>query len=194
MDKALEVWQAMEDGKFSPDGHSGPCGTHGFWMKKAQLEGRSMPFDVILLDEAQDVTECQLTWTIQKQKHAMRFCVGDPCQRIYGFRGALVESEFEWIMRHEITTSKPMLLSQSFRFGSDIARVANSMLFVRFNLKPKQDDIKSKYQVHGMSPLSCVALHSCSRESLELLRKPHTMIALKLDVIQGGAGAVGSSA
>lgn len=147
MDKALEVWQAMENGRFAPVGCSGPCGTHEFWMKKAQLEGREMPFDVILLDEAQDVTESQLTWTIQRQKQAMRFCVGDPCQRIYGFRGALTESEFETIMKSELTIKQPMLLSQSFRFGGDIARVANSMLFVRFNLKPTQNDIKSKYQV-----------------------------------------------
>lgn len=177
MDKACDVWKAMEGGTFAPGGHRGPCGTHAFWMKKAQLEGREMPFDVILLDEAQDVTECQLTWTIQRQKHAMRFCVGDPCQRIYGFRGALVESEFDWIMRRELT-SKPMLLSHSFRFGSDIARVANSMLFVRFNLKPtKKDDIDSKYQVHGMPSLPCVALHSRSDEAAQLLRKPHTLIA-----------------
>jgi hypothetical protein len=177
MDKALEVWQAMEGGKFAPVGCSGPCGTHGFWMKKAQLEARAMPFDVILLDEAQDVTECQLTWVMQKQKHAMRFCVGDPCQRIYGFRGAINESDFETIMRAELTC-KPMLLSQSFRFGSDIARVANAMLFVRFNLKLAQNDtMRIKYQVHGKSPSPCVAIHSRSPEAAQLLSSTHTIIA-----------------
>lgn len=177
MDKAMELWQAMEDGKFAPVGCSGSCGTHGFWMKKAQLLSRAMPFDVILLDEAQDVTECQLTWAIQRQKHAMRFCVGDPCQRIYGFRGAIFESDFEIILRAELTC-KPMLLSHSFRFGLDIARVANAMLFVRFNLKISQNDsMRIKYQIHGKSTLPCVAVHSSSPEAAQLLRKTHTLIA-----------------
>ena len=177
MDKALEVWMAMEEGRFAPAARRGPCGTHEFWMKKAQLEARAVPFEVILLDEAQDVTECQLTWAIQKQKQAMRFCVGDPCQSIYGFRGAILESEFETILRDELTC-KPMLLSQSFRFGGDIARVANAMLFVRFNLKqhPK-NSVRFRYHVHGKSAMPCVALHSCSPEAAQLLSGRHTLIA-----------------
>jgi superfamily I DNA/RNA helicase len=123
------------------------------------------------------VTECQLTWAIQKQKQAMRFCVGDPCQSIYGFRGAILESEFETVLRDELT-SKPMLLSQSFRFGCDIARVANAMLFIRFNLKetPK-NSVRFRYHVHGKSPSPCVAVHSCSPEAAHLLCSAHTLIA-----------------
>ncbi len=177
MEKALEAWQAMENGKFAPAMCSGPCGTHEYWMKKAQLEARIMPFDVILLDEAQDVTECQLTWAIQKQKQAMRFCVGDPCQSIYGFRGAILESEFESIMRDDLTC-KPMLLSQSFRFGCDIARVANAILFVRFNLKDcVQNTVRFRYHVHGKSKMPGIAVHSASPEAAQLLSSAYTLVA-----------------
>lgn len=58
-------------------------------MKKAQLRQLRIPSSVLLVDESQDMDECQVAWIAsQKQFGTHIFFVGDSAQCIYGFRGA----------------------------------------------------------------------------------------------------------
>jgi hypothetical protein len=84
-------------------------------MAKPELDPK---FEFVMLDEAQDTNpvfeEVFLTQGMQ------RVCVGDPAQQIYGWRGA-----------RDVITGFPaehLQLTESFRFGPQIAQVANRWL------------------------------------------------------------------
>jgi len=97
---------------------------HDVYVKVFQLgEGKDSPYisaDYILLDEAHDTAEVLLD-ILQRQRHALLIYVGDSCQQIYEWRGAIDAMK-------AFPSAPRRLLSQSFRFGQIIADVANSVL------------------------------------------------------------------
>jgi len=103
-------------------------------IKMAQLKRLRIPCSVLLVDECQDLDECQVDW-IESQKHygTHIFFVGDSAQCIYGFRMAKSTN----VMKLDCIDTK---LTQSFRFGPNIAKVANIPLFA----KEKSEQTTSK--------------------------------------------------
>ena len=76
-------------------------------------------YDALLIDEAQDLAPATVA-IVQAQDGLQRIVVGDESQSIYGFRGA--------VNAMRLFGGKRLSLSQSFRFGPSIARIANSVL------------------------------------------------------------------
>jgi superfamily I DNA/RNA helicase len=104
------------------DGHDSFPATHDTYFKLWQMSQPRLPYDVILLDEAQD-TNPALFDVFVRQEHAVRVAVGDRHQNIYGFRGAMNAMEAfkgDGVSRYALT--------HSFRFGPKIADVANIIL------------------------------------------------------------------
>lgn len=93
--------------------------THDGYLKLYQLSGPELRFDYILLDEAQDTTPC--VWDIMSNQHCRKIVVGDPSQAIYGFRGAVDALEL-------VDVDERLYLSQSFRFGPEVADLASTLL------------------------------------------------------------------
>lgn len=93
--------------------------THDVYLKAFAREGRvSAHFDYIIVDEAQDLNPVLIDIVRKASRPAM--LVGDPWQSIYNFRGAVSAMQ---------AFDGPILpLSQSFRFGPEIAEVANNVL------------------------------------------------------------------
>ena len=92
---------------------------HDHYLKMYQLQGAVVEADVILYDEAQDANGC-MSAIVADQVHAQRIYVGDTYQQIYEWRGAVnaiasFEGERTW-------------LTQSFRFGPEIAGCADLVL------------------------------------------------------------------
>lgn len=80
-------------------------------MKKAQLRQLRIPSSVLLVDESQDMDECQVAWiAAQKQFGTHIFFVGDSAQCIYGFRGA----KSRYVMSLDCIDTE---LTRSWRFG-----------------------------------------------------------------------------
>jgi superfamily I DNA/RNA helicase len=84
---------------------------HDFYLKMFQFA--RLPYDVILVDEAQDTSGVMLS-IVGRQDHAQRLFVGDSFQQIYAFRHAVnsldrIEGKAYW-------------LSQTFRFGDGLAQ------------------------------------------------------------------------
>lgn len=100
---------------------------HDGYLKLYQLSNPIMNFDCILLDEAQD-TNPVVTHIVLSQK-CSKILVGDPHQQIYGFRGASDAM-------NKIRASKTFYLTNCFRFGEEIAWIANKIL-KRFKLEDK---------------------------------------------------------
>ncbi|MEU0568581.1 UvrD-helicase domain-containing protein [Nonomuraea sp. NPDC005983] len=91
---------------------------HDHYMKLWAMTSPSLEADFVLLDEAQDTNP--VLEEVFLAQDAQRICVGDPAQQIYGWRSA-----------RDVMTGFPaehLHLTQSFRFGPDIAQVANRWL------------------------------------------------------------------
>jgi len=95
--------------------------THDHYLKMWQLSGPSIPGDFVLFDEAQDATPVMLDAVAhQGRRGAQLVFVGDSQQQIYEWRGAVnALAELE---------GQRAFLTQSWRFGSAIADVANLIL------------------------------------------------------------------
>src|SRR5215216_5677207 len=94
--------------------------THDCYLKLWQLSDPHLPADYVLLDEAQDANPV-VAAIVDRQAHAQRILVGDRCQAIYGWRGA-IDAMSRFHADHRLC------LSQSFRFGPAIASEANKWL------------------------------------------------------------------
>jgi superfamily I DNA/RNA helicase len=92
--------------------------THDTYLKLYQLSNPKLNYDILYIDEVQDSNQVMLD-IVLKQK-CKTILVGDSYQSIYQFRGAVNALE-----RIQAPT---LHLSQSFRFGQDLADVANSII------------------------------------------------------------------
>lgn len=93
---------------------------HDHYLKMWALTKPRLDVDVIYLDEAQDSNPL-LAKLVQDQTHTQQIVVGDSCQQMYAWRGA-VDALSDW------GDSGVLYLSQSWRFGQAIADEANKWL------------------------------------------------------------------
>ncbi len=110
--------------------------THDVYLKAFQLSKPHLPWQLIYFDEAQDANGVILA-LVQAQEHLQRIFVGDESQAIYGFRHAVNALESLRLPAYPLT--------QSWRFGSKIAHVANLILEakdepLRVRGRPDRDD------------------------------------------------------
>jgi len=111
---ARALWADIQD----------PGGTaqfnHDYYLKMWQLSSPVIPADYIMFDEAQDADPVMLA-IIKAQGHAQRVYCGDDYQTLYEWRGAT-----NALARAD--ADQTLWLTQSFRFGPEIARWANGFL------------------------------------------------------------------
>ena len=91
--------------------------THDMYLKVFQLRNEDLhgQYDCILVDEGQDFSPVMLQ--IIQQSKCRRVIVGDRHQQIYSFRGSINALD-------ELKNSDEAVLSQSFRYGDQIAEFA----------------------------------------------------------------------
>jgi hypothetical protein len=94
---------------------------HNHYLKMYQLSHPQLRGDFLLVDEAQDLNPC-VAALVAEQTHMQVVYVGDSCQAINGWNGA--------INAMADAPGERLYLSQSFRFGPDIADEANKWLGV----------------------------------------------------------------
>lgn len=95
-----------------------PC-THDFYLKVYAKQNPMLGYDYILFDEGQDANEVMLD-VFLKQRKPVKVIVGDPAQQIYSWRGAVNALNKVNFPQYALTGS--------FRFGEDVARMANYVL------------------------------------------------------------------
>lgn len=90
------------------------------YLKMYALTRPRIASDVIMLDEGQDSNPL-VAQLVSSQTHAQQIIVGDSCQQLYGWRGA-VDALADW------PADERLYLTQSWRFGPAIANEANDWL------------------------------------------------------------------
>lgn len=131
------------------------------YLKLWQLSNPKLNYDVIYLDEAQDSNECVLD-VIRRQEHCKIVYVGDTYQSIYAFRGATNAME--------VITAPECLLSQSFRFGQQIADLASKI-------------ISNKISITGANKPSAVTRVTAKRYTM-LFRTNQALIEKAISLVQ----------
>jgi F-box protein 18 (helicase) len=99
---------------------------HDFYLKKFQLSKPRLSYDYILFDEAQDASGAMLDVFLNQQ--ATLVMVGDTHQQIYGWRYAVNSLGKVDFPVYQLT--------QSFRFGKQIAQLAAEVLMMKNSLSP----------------------------------------------------------
>jgi hypothetical protein len=97
---------------------------HNLYLKEYALNLKTLTkYDYIFLDESQDSTPMALT-ILKKAKCIKKYIVGDINQNIYSFNGTI--DAMSEILKTE--KAKEFPLSESHRFGKEIADKANNIL------------------------------------------------------------------
>ena len=111
-------------------------------MKRAQLLGLQVPGSILLVDESQDMDACQVDWISRQQVNfgTHVYVVGDPAQAIYGFRGA----KPQFLMN--LSSDVDKMLTESWRFGNGICRVANLILYAKEKSDQTSRDHNGKHK------------------------------------------------
>lgn len=100
--------------------------THSGYLKLYQLAKPVLRQSVIMLDEAQDTNPVTFDIVQRQREHGAKVMLcGDAYQQIYSWRGAVDAMSFE--------ECQTLFLTQSFRFGTHIASVANQILSTFFH-------------------------------------------------------------
>ena len=96
--------------------------THNVYLKLFQLSKPKLPYDLIIVDEFQDINPVSLAIILDQE--AQKIVIGDPWQSIYAFNGAInaFNSIPDNFTQLELTTS--------FRFPQKIANLALQILEV----------------------------------------------------------------
>nr|XP_061809534.1 F-box DNA helicase 1-like [Nerophis lumbriciformis] len=128
LEDAETIWMKMKDPKVT--NVNGYFMTHDGYVKLWQLQNPKVclsdQYDIIFLDEAQDCTPTIMDVLLHQK--CGKILVGDPHQQIYTFRGAI--NALQTVEHTHI-----YYLTQSFRFGSEIAFVGASILTMCKNVE-----------------------------------------------------------
>lgn len=109
---AGNIWSEMiRQTSFVPLGHDG-------YLKLWALSSPQLLTDVVYADEAQDLNPVLIGVLLNQQRQIIS--VGDPHQQIYAWRGA--------VDALKILPGAELRLTQSFRFGGEIADTASQLL------------------------------------------------------------------
>jgi DNA helicase-2/ATP-dependent DNA helicase PcrA len=140
----------------------------------------TLPIDICIFDEAQDLSSLQYKMGIKLAKHAKKiYIAGDDDQAIFGWAGADV-SKFLSLKGHKI------VLPRSYRIPKSVHFLASSVLYrirnrYRKNWKPKLD----RGEVEWVASEQEVKL---SGEWLLLARSKYLLVRLKQVARQQGRG------
>lgn len=94
--------------------------SHDCYLKLFQLAHPRLGADVVLLDEAQDSSDCVLA-LMADQTDSQIVVIGDTYQQLYAWRGAVNAMA-------KVQTDETAYLTACFRFGPEIAEVGNLAL------------------------------------------------------------------
>ncbi|BBH54725.1 UvrD-helicase domain-containing protein [Fluviispira sanaruensis] len=143
LDKSLKLWF------FEVDINSDVPIDHDTYVKMWQLSGAIIDVDFILFDEAQDANPVVLD--IVQSQNCRKIFVGDVHQKIYAWRGAVNAM-------NEIDADE-LYLTQSFRFGTKVADIANKVLSMKGEKRRLYgfEQIESKIDnIDESKPFTCV--------------------------------------
>jgi hypothetical protein len=168
IDKASEYWN-----KCTEKSSSLPI-EHDFYLKMYQLSKPDLTgtYDFILFDECQDANPVLLD--ILAKQNCQKIYVGDEHQQIYSWRGSI--NAFAKL------TGEEYYLSQSFRFGEEISKLASIITLLKGEVKPLRGTSTIDTKIVHQGTLPATALCRTNARIIETILRHHHM---RLHVVGG---------
>lgn len=180
-----QAWADLSD----PEGKLPYNRDHSYYLKAWQLGGAVIPGSFVMVDEAQDLSGVMLAIVAQARARGQQtVLVGDPCQQIYEWMGAVDALD-------KVDVDARTYLTQSWRFGGAVAGLANLVLEqldaeLRLRGNPGRE---SKLDVVGVPDAILTRSNACAVESLLKLikagHKPH-LVGGGEEVVAFARGAI----
>lgn len=164
---AAKLWEKMSaaEGEFPS--------THDVYLKLFVMSRPRLPWDYVMLDEAQDANPIMLEFMrLASEQGAQTVFVGDEHQQMYSWRGAVNALGM-------IEADRRLRLTNSFRFGPQVAEVANTVL---------GEMIGSDFRIVGAGRPSRV-VPTMAMPSAVICRTNETAISLALEAREQGIRA-----
>lgn len=117
---------------------------HDCYLKAFALTRPKLPFDFLTVDEGQDLSPLMIE--LVSNQDAQRITVGDSHQQIYAWRGATNALD-------KVPNAKTCYLTQSFRFGNEIATQANIVLGTLKAQKPVRGFEANRDDLRGVNAI-----------------------------------------
>lgn len=180
MGGATRLWGMVIDPKFRAIGI-----LHEAYLKLWQLHGARLPFipEVVFLDEAQDLNEVNIAIVQSWMSKAQLVVVGDDNQAIFMWRGAQNALK-------KIPIEMRKHLTQSFRFGPEVAEVGTHIIRCLRNevIPPLVGSDRMETKVYwdgipeGRHTILCRTNMGLMEEALEIIGKGQSVCVVgKLD-------------
>ena len=169
--------------------------THGFYLKAFQLgllngSIKMRPYDLIMLDEAQDTNDVTLS-IFYNLPAKQKIIVGDKHQQIYSFRGS--------VNAMKKVKAKILNLTKSFRFNSSIANSATFFLSTfkgeKAIIKGTDRDIefyKNKAYISRTNALLIREMAKSIEDEVffKTVREPYAIFGLCLNILKLANGKI----
>lgn len=136
-------------------------------IKMWQLSGPTLPYDRIIVDEAQDMNDAARAVLEAQMPRSQLVAVGDTWQQINAWNGAVNALD-------KFPIERRRWLTHSFRFGPEIAETANIVL----------RDLGSEKLISGRGPAGRVA--PLAEPSVRLSRTNALAVSVALDELEAG--------
>jgi len=159
INRASEYWnKCTEKGSVLPI-------EHDFYLKMYQLSTPDLTstYDFILFDECQDANPVLLD--ILSKQTCQKIYVGDEHQQIYSWRGSI--NAFAKL------TGEEYYLSQSFRFGKEISKLANIITLLKGEQKPLCGTSTIDTQIIQQATLPATVLCRTNARIIEVILGNH---------------------
>ena len=192
---ARSLWTMMKDVSSNevPLTHAGYMKLYSLQRPRLDIDmSRSKSktgYDVILLDEAQDIAPVMFD-IIYRQEKCAKVLVGDSNQQIYNFTGAInVLDGIDKRVPPQFVTHRRLV--RSFRFGASIANAANAVLRLKEEptllIGARALDLET-HAVYTSKPnehfLQCLRIGEKRREQLTILvRSNASLIAVMANLV-----------
>ena len=180
LNKLIEFFNLMENKEIDI--------THSFYLKLFELYLKKKkisikPYDIVLLDEAQDTNDVTIS-IFNQIPSKQKILVGDKHQQIYSFRNS--------INAMNKIKGKELFLTHSFRFNETIANKANEILstFKGENKKikgvGKTKEIKTTAYISRTNSELIGIIDKLIRKNIKFktIRNPYEIFALAMNVFK----------
>ena len=152
---------------------------HDYYLKRAIIEGwfarRLSKYSILLIDEAQDLSPVMIEPIDTFEGRV--FFVGDSHQQIYSFRHAIDALErMQAVQEFELT--------RSFRFGTEIASVAEG--FIREVKNQSDFVIRGNKEVHSSVVIQDIQSLSLSRNATVISRSNYGLFQAAIFLLNAG--------
>lgn len=123
----------------------------GYWIVHGPPLPEDALFDVVVIDEAQDMSALEVECALRMVKPGgLAYAYGDPGQAIYSQSKGMLPDELPYAWK---AADEKLSLSQGYRCGPELTKAANAVLKDYYDLDPELFTANHQTMIHTWNPM-----------------------------------------